>query len=465
MRLILLMVSAAMVAILAATPVRAQTPAGPSEGQAARARGAAALAARDFAGAETAYVEVLEIERQAGPGSDALGEALYALAYAKSRTPGDDAFALWAEALAVFEANGNWARAAATAGAAATDHGNAADAAEAMRLARLGVAHAERSGQAAVRGQALRVLGMILGEAGDYAEAEAVLEPSLVLLGGPTADAAAPVLDELGFVYQATHRYDRAGTVLGQAVTLKERLNGPGSYPVALSLNALAMLRDAQGRTAEAETLYRRAMRLAETNGRAAAAAAIRSNLGWAIQQQGRYAEAEPLLRQAAEAAETSLGRNHEDAASAWANLAGNLQDQGRHAEAAAILKDAVARYEATVGRDHLLTAWSLNALARSTAALDGEAAAGPLYAEALAISEARLSPGHPDRVRRANDMAEHWLVQARPDAAMPLIRTTGIAVRARLDTARLGGERAPALDRGRRVFGLQVRGAWVLAH
>lgn len=449
-----------LLAVLAATPVAAQD----SSGQAARERGAAAMTARDFAGAEAAYAQALEIERRAAPGSDATGEALYALAYAKSRTPGDDAFPLWAEALAVFEANENWARAAATAGAAATDHGNASDAVEAMRLARLGVAHAERSGQAAAQGRALRVLGMLLGEAGDYAQAETVLERALALSGGPTADGAAPVLDELGFVYQETHRYDRAGTALAQAVALKERLDGPDSYPVALSLNALGSLRTAQERHAEAEPLYRRALRIAESNGRTAAAAAIRSNLGWAIQRQGRHAEAEPLLRQAAETVEASLGPNHEDTASAWANLAGNLQDQGRHAEAAAILKNAVARYEATVGRDHLLTAWSLNALARSTAVLEGEAAAGPLYVEALAVSENRLSPGHPDRVRRANDLAEHWLRIERPDEAMSLIRATGTAVRARLDTARLGGDGAPALDRGRRAFALQVRGAWALA-
>jgi len=449
-----------LLAVLAATPVAAQDPAG----QAARERGAAAMAARDFAGAEAAYAQALEIERKAAPGSNAMAEALYALAYARSRTPGDDAFALWAEALAVFEANENWARAAATAGAAATDHGNTSDAVEAMRLARLGVAHAERSGQAAAQGRALRVLGLLLGEAGDYAQAETVLERALALLGGPTADGAAPVLDELGYVYQETHRYDRAGTALAQAVALKERLDGPDSYSVALSLNALGSLRTAQERHAEAEPLYRRALRIAETNGRTAAAAAIRSNLGWSIQRQGRYAEAEPLLRQAAEAVETSLGPDHEDTASAWANLAGDLQDQGRHAEAAEILKRSLAIYDRALGRDHVLTAWTINALARSTAALEGEAVAGPLYAEALTISEGRLSPGHPDRVRRANDLAEHWLRIDRPDEAMMLIRATGAAVRERLAAARLGGEYAPVLDRGRRVFALQVRGAWALA-
>ncbi|MBN8530142.1 MAG: hypothetical protein J0M36_13030, partial [Caulobacterales bacterium] len=61
MRPILMMLSAA----LAATPVAAQDPVG----QAARERGAAALAARDFAGAEAAYAEALEIERRTAPGS------------------------------------------------------------------------------------------------------------------------------------------------------------------------------------------------------------------------------------------------------------------------------------------------------------------------------------------------------------------------------------------------------------
>lgn len=422
------------------------------------------MADRRWTEAEAAYAEALAAARAAGPGSDAVAEALYALAYARARTPGDDAFPLWAEALSVFEANENWPRAAAAAGAAATDHGNLPDRDEAMRLAGLAVEYADRSGQAAVRGEAQRVLGVQLNGAGDHAGAEAALTRALTLLGGPTADASAPVLEELGLIYQDTDRFDRAGTVLSQALAVYERVYGPESYRVAVALNALGSLRDMEGRAADSEPLYRRALKLAEANGRPAAAAAIRSNLGWSIQQQGRHVEAEPLLRQAAEAVEASLGRNHEDSASAWANLAGNLQDQGRHAEAAAILTDAVMRYEATVGRDSLLTAWSLNALARSTAVLEGPAAAEPLYAEALAISEAKLSPGNPDRVRRANDLAENTLQQARTAEAMTLIRATGAEVRTRLDTARLGGESAPALDRGRRVFGLQVRGAWTLA-
>lgn len=449
-----------LLAVLVATPVAAQEPAG----QAARERGAAALAARDFPAAEAAYAEALEIERRAAPGSDAVGEALYALAFAKARTPGDDAWPLWAEALTVFETNGNWARAAATAGAAAIDHGNGSDWARATALARRAVEFGERSGDDAAQGHALRVLGLTLVEQGELAEAETVLERSLARLGGPTADAAAPVLDELGLVYQETHRYDRAGVVLSQAVAVKERVHGPDSWPVAISLNALGSLRDAQGRPAEAEALNRRALKLALAHGREAGAAAIRSNLGRVIQQQGRYAEAEPELRQAAEGIERMLGPTHEDTATAWANLAGDLQELGRHAEAAEILKRSLAIYETAVGRGHLLTAWTINALGRSMAVLEGEAAAGPLYAEALAISETYQSPGHPERVRRANDMAEHLFRSDRPDEAMALVRTTSDEVRLRLDTARLGGESAPALDRGRRVFGLQVRGAWTLA-
>lgn len=447
-------------AMLAAAPAWGQV----SDAQAARDRGAAAMAERRWADAEAAYEEALTLTRAETPGTDAVGEALYALAYARSRTPGDDAWGLWAEALAVFEANQNWARAAAAAGAAAIDHGNGSDWPEALRLARLAVTHADRSGDPAAQGQARRALGLSLVEQGDYAEAETVLVQALAQLGGPDADAAAPVLDELGLVYQETHRYDRAGTVLAQAVALKERLYGADAYPVAISLNALGALRDAQGRFDDAERLHRRALKIAEAQGRAAAAAAIRSNLGRVIHQQGRAAEAEPILRQAAEEVEAMLGAEHEDTAGAWANLAGALQDMERHAEAAMVLGDALGRYERSIGADHVQSAWTVNALARSTAALQGPAAAEPLYVRALTLSEARLSPAHPDRVRRANDVAENRLDTGRDDEAMVLIRQTGEAVRSRLDAARQGGESVPALDRGRRVFGLQVRTAWTLA-
>ena len=199
--------------------------------------------------------EIAEALSLAQPGTTAEGEALYGWAYALARTPGDDAFPVWDRAIAAFDAAGNWARASGAASAAATDRSNFSDHEGAERLARQGVALAERDGGGEIQGQAWHALGVALSETVDYAEAEAALEKAIALHGGRDRVESARSLDQLGVVLQEAGRHDEAGAALAQALALNERVHGPDSYVLAIGLNNLASLRNAQGRAAEAEAL------------------------------------------------------------------------------------------------------------------------------------------------------------------------------------------------------------------
>ena len=68
---------------------------------------------------------------------------------------------------------------------------------------------------------------------------------------------------------------------------------------------------------------------------------------------QGRYAEAEPLYKRALAISEKALGPEHPDVAIRLNNLAVLYWAQGRYAEAEPLLKRALAIREKALGLDH----------------------------------------------------------------------------------------------------------------
>ena len=68
---------------------------------------------------------------------------------------------------------------------------------------------------------------------------------------------------------------------------------------------------------------------------------------------QGRYAEAEPLYKRALAIGEKALGPDHPDVAQSLNNLASCTTHQGRYAEAEPLYKRALAIREKALGPDH----------------------------------------------------------------------------------------------------------------
>ena len=65
---------------------------------------------------------------------------------------------------------------------------------------------------------------------------------------------------------------------------------------------------------------------------------------------QGRYADAEPLYKRALAVREKTLGPDHPDVAQTLNNLALLYYNQGRYAEAEPLYKRALAIYEKALG-------------------------------------------------------------------------------------------------------------------
>jgi CHAT domain-containing protein len=101
-----------------------------------------------------------------------------------------------------------------------------------------------------------------------------------------------------------------------------------------------------QGRYAEAEPLYRRALAVDEKSLGPDHPDVARdlNNLAGVYNSQGRYAEAEPLDRRALAIREKALGPNHPDVAISLSNLAAAFADQGRFADALPLVRTATER-------------------------------------------------------------------------------------------------------------------------
>jgi tetratricopeptide (TPR) repeat protein len=124
-------------------------------------------------------------------------------------------------------------------------------------------------------------------------------------------------------------------------------------------------------------------------------------NLAILRRQQGRLAEAEQLYRRALEIRERQEGPGHPDVATTLNNLAGMEAAQGQYDGARPLLERALAIRQAALGNEHVLTAESLNNLALLYAAQGNAAGAEPLYQQALSILEKIDKPrkGELDRV------------------------------------------------------------------
>ena len=100
-----------------------------------------------------------------------------------------------------------------------------------------------------------------------------------------------------------------------------------------------------QGRYAEAEQLYKRALAIEEKalGANRPEVASTLNNFANLYSRQGRYAEAEGLLKRTLTIYEKALGANHPKVAAALGNLGNVYDDQGKYAEAEGLFKRALA--------------------------------------------------------------------------------------------------------------------------
>jgi CHAT domain-containing protein len=223
-------------------------------------------------------------------------------------------------------------------------------------------------------------------------------------------------LNSLANVYEAQAKYADAEGLFKRALAIKEKALGPDHPDFARSLGNLAWLRYEQGRYADAEELYKRDLAIRE---KALGAdhpdvAATLDNLAIVNAAQGRYADAERLYKRALAIKEKALGADHPDVAATLCNLAIAYADQGKYADAEGLHKRALAIKEKVLGADRPDVAKTLNNLAVVYEAQGKHADAEGLYKRALAIKEKALGAGHPAVAASLDNLANVYQAQAK---------------------------------------------------
>jgi tetratricopeptide (TPR) repeat protein len=239
------------------------------------------------------------------------------------------------------------------------------------------------------------------------------------------AEPTARLFNQLGLLLKAKARYAEAEPLYRRALKIGEASYGPDHPNVAIRLNNLASLLRATYRLAEAEPLYRRALMIDEASfgpGHPNVAIDL-NNLAELLRATNRHTEAEPLVRRALAIGEASFGPDHPKVATRLNNLASLLYGTNRLDEAEPLYRRALAIDEASYGPDHPNVAIRLNNLAELLRETNRYVEAEPLYRRALAVWEKALGPDHPNVASGLNNLALLLKETNRPAEAEPLHR------------------------------------------
>ena len=223
-------------------------------------------------------------------------------------------------------------------------------------------------------------------------------------------------------LYQAQGRYAEAEPLYKRALAIEEKALGPEHPDIATSLNNLALLYQVQGRYAEAEPLYKRALAIGEKalGPEHPDVATSLNNLAELYQAQGRYAEAEPLYKRALAIGEKALGPEHPDVAISLNNLAGLTRRKAAMPRPSLFTNAPSPSREGA--RPGAPGCRHQSEQSRGLYQAQGRyAEAEPLYKRALAIEEKALGPEHPDVATSLNNLAVLYQAQGRYAEAEPL--------------------------------------------
>jgi len=169
--------------------------------------------------------------------------------------------------------------------------------------------------------------------------------------GSPTAadlnKLAVPVADlnKLAGLYLAEGKYAQAELVYKRALAIEEKALGPDHPDLAKSLHNLALLYATQGQYAQAEPLYKRALAIMEKalDPDDPSVAKSLNNLAALYATQGQYAQAELLFKRALAIREKALGPDDPSVAKSLENMAALYREISRVKEAEDLEKRAAA--------------------------------------------------------------------------------------------------------------------------
>jgi tetratricopeptide (TPR) repeat protein len=172
----------------------------------------------------------------------------------------------------------------------------------------------------------------------DFAKAEELLKEALKICerDQPESVATCQVLNHLATTQLILEKYEDAEANLRQFLKLSEKQLQPDDHHIASSYFGLAMVRETQGKTADADLLYKKALSIAE---KAYADAPLElahmlETLGNFYEGQKLYRKSDPLFQRALSLREKALGNENLEVAEQFVRYALVLESRGHFAEA-----------------------------------------------------------------------------------------------------------------------------------
>jgi serine/threonine protein kinase/Tfp pilus assembly protein PilF len=209
----------------------------------------------------------------------------------------------------------------------------------------------------AARAKALAEFGRALAMTDQYEKAQTVLDDAIRTMnriGDQSSDTRVQALTTLGLVdYHVKSVADpTAGIHTAQALALLERYHSDSPDRLTAT-QLLARIAERRHDDDAAERGYRRFVELAESprfKGQTVALGCALDDLGAFLASRQRFSEATPLLRRAAEVLDRAEGPDQLEAATARTHLGTILATGGQTVEAARLLHQSLASEELTQG-------------------------------------------------------------------------------------------------------------------
>ncbi|KAA6406627.1 MAG: TPR repeat protein [Lasallia pustulata] len=229
----------------------------------------------------------------------------------------------------------------------------------------------------------------------------------------------------LGNLYENQGKMAEAEAMYRRALEGYEKAWGPEHTSTLDTVNNLGILYADQGKIAEAEAMYRRALEGYEKAwGQEHTSTLVTvDNLGNLYKNQGKMAEAEAMYRRALEGKEKARGPEHTSTLDTVNNLGLLYADQGKMVEAEAMYRRALEGYEKAWGPEHTLTLVSVNNLGILYKDQGKMAEAEAMYRRALEGQEKAWGPEHTSTLVTVNNLGVLYADQGKMAEAEAMYR------------------------------------------
>jgi tetratricopeptide (TPR) repeat protein len=225
---------------------------------------------------------------------------------------------------------------------------------------------------------------------------------------GPNHPNTATALGSLADMVQHLGDYDEAESLYRRALAISESDQGREHGQYLDLMQMLVVVLDARGRFEEAEVLGRRLVTKLE--GRPSSDAGSRAGaldcLAMALTHQGKYPEAEELLRREIAISETQLGPDHDRTIAALNSLSILFFEQGRDSESLALSRRVLEAQRRKLGPNNREVVKSMGGLAASLRNLRRFNEAEPMLRQVLKLEEEMYGPEHAITAVTMNNLA-----------------------------------------------------------